>query len=392
MGLGVYLTARLSRWRRHSLDDLTAWAGLLVLPPPLDTGAATERYDDGVERRLLALEEPVRFWLDGRTLHVEARTSTLGPGYHAALVASLDAMAVEAGLTWSEVEDDTGFFAARDVPALEHAYTTFFKNLCRGVLDIIEEEGTSGLAIQIALSARPVLEGRIATPLGPRDRGFFEHPDPRAHFPWWEQGLTPTVRERLAAALLWSHFPWRSPLDEEEEAIGALVLSLMQGQSSDLPLDEVRQIMAREEEAPPQPGAIGYRRGDITLRLPSGWQIDMPGHFWGEPEDEDGTMIYWFGPRAIRITTFRYDGRFEPQEILAGSDAEIRERHTDHVITADFTEDDEGDGRYILLSARIEAAGRSALVTVTLEGETADAVGRDWALRVVRRIQPPSPD
>ncbi len=291
MGLGLSLASDLGR---KSFSDVARLArSELRLPAPLDAFATFEEGRDVIYASLFPNEEPVAVMIEGRRLLVEARTSGLGPGYHATLVDCLDRMALLGGLEWRETEDasdETGYFATRDPALLQAEHATFLAALQERVVEI-SADAPSGRNIQINLdlsrfSLGP--EADVHTQRGPRTRDEFAGDSPEAHFPWWTLGLGAPAAASLIETLLWTEFKWRAPLDDRDDVVAAALLRLadIAGDLAPPAMARVRLFLGSDAEAlgvdalPPlsDPPMIGYARWPARLQFDRGWSAVLPGH------------------------------------------------------------------------------------------------------------------
>jgi hypothetical protein len=126
--------------------------------------------------------EDVELTLPGeRAVRVCAKTSTTGPGYHAYLCELLDAFGHAMGISWQapteEDLDETGYFHARDIAALDAEFLAWLKGLAGALLER-EKEGGSGFAISMATDVRFDDDAFMTTPVGPRSVDWAESRSP----------------------------------------------------------------------------------------------------------------------------------------------------------------------------------------------------------------------
>jgi hypothetical protein len=250
-------------------------------------------------------------------LHVVAETSTLGPGYHADVLARLGPVLEELDFVWTEPADED--------PAAA---------MCRWLAS--ELTGPDQVIVGVPTSRTFVSDAPVLTALGPRDAAWCEavRADPlraKDAFPWWEAGKG---RLELANALLamWQEIPWREPIDEPErelmERTEAELAAAHAAGITDLPYEawaELLGYLGRDdaaakpiyERAGDRPATIGYRRLDMEIALSGGWIVQVPGSFAGRWED-DGAR-YWAsdGDRAIEFTSLTAEGETDSAKLLA---------------------------------------------------------------------------
>jgi hypothetical protein len=260
-------------------------------------------------------------------LALRGETATLGPGYHADVIARIGPLLEELDYAWSEPVDD--------LPAIQAAMCAWFAGELR------EHER---VRLGVPQARRFQIEAPVLTPLGPRDASWRESviADPgqaRDAFPWWERG---PGRAELASAFvaMWLEVPWREPLDRDERELMAKVdQDLRSARKADpsLPIPwtawqellahigiEDEEVLARTagdsghgDTASSVLSPIGYRRHDLDVDLSGGWSVRLPAAMVGHWED-DGER-YWAtdGDRVVEFTSFTVDGELDSERLLA---------------------------------------------------------------------------
>jgi hypothetical protein len=411
LGIDVSLVADLPsavEGRPVDLNTVLDWANpVLDIPAPLDRLAIYTLHDDLLEYALLPIEEPVCFRIErtgllGRKqrLVVSARTSSAGPGYHAALIAGLDRMAVRGGLKWRETEDEfdeAGYFANRDFDALQAAHRDFFEALSKMMLEWIDD-GRNDIAVSLPLelsSARSVIAEPVATPMGPRDGRFFEQPDPARHFPWWPEALGPDACSGIATALLWCNFAWCAPLAGRDREVGEVALALVEQvaaagarQAPPVAPAAISALLENEDQVVPATEGIGYRRRLDRQVLPGGWSVGVPGWYVREPQD-DGAIAFSFAGREVWVTIFPFPGPLDAAErdgILASTRADIALHQDGLVGRAEVKLDDPGTGGPEMWFLQGTLVATESLARITIVFPTPDH--RPWAEEVFRSVAP----
>ncbi len=213
-------------------------------------------------------------------LHVRAQTSTLGPGYHADVIAKLAPVLEELDFEWAEPEPD---------PA---------EAMCRWLAETLKASGDDQVLFGLSDARSFVSDAPVLTALGPRDAAWREAviADPAKGadaFAWWSRG--PGYRERADAMLaLWQEVPWREPLDDAEhdlmERVEADLAAAKAAGVTDLPYPEwstLLDFLGRDDKeslvirklAGEAPATIGYRRLDMEIALSGGWVVQVPACF-----------------------------------------------------------------------------------------------------------------
>jgi hypothetical protein len=247
-------------------------------------------------------------------LEVNAVTSTVGPGYHADVIARLAPLLEELEYVWASEEE----------PAQDAMARWLGEELRAGTRLV-------GMPERIFKIDAPVL-----TPLGPRDRAWVDAAiaDPaRAAaevFPWWRAG--PGQRERARALLaMWHEVPWREPLDDAERALMERVdadltaardadptLELPWAEWAELrlllgePVDAELRVRAGDREP-----AIGYRRHPMEVELSGGWSIELGGSFVGRWEDGDARWWATYGDRVVEFSSLTAGDETDSAKLLA---------------------------------------------------------------------------
>jgi hypothetical protein len=342
----------------------------------------------------------------GGRLVVSAETSAVGPGYHVFLCDVLKAMGAELGVTWADpdesekVGDPTGYFHTGDAGPVEVHMLASLQDSVAQVLRM-RRQGESGFALSMRFGHTFEHPGALLTPLGPRDerwlRRVFE--DPRIGmdvFPWWKQGLNARTRLGRALSRLWTEVVWRPPLLEEERHLLRDVARLLEqawreDPSLPYPWREWQEVLGylgiggtlaeevhhRASTAPGGP-PIGYRRGEVQVVLPEGWEIRIPGSL-AEAHLADGTWVARDHRRSVRFVPLE-DGA---EDSLAPTTAERRalelEHHGKRVSGRASLHMEPGECR---LTALCSSGRRRALCVVSFD----DPDEQDWALGCWRSL------
>lgn len=275
-------------------------------------------------------EEEIEFEFGANRLEVRARTSSCGPGYHAAVIRFLDEIGRTFAAKWDgdgDLGDETGYFEHRDFHRLQMEMAAWLRGVSRSVFEL--DESYTGIAISLPVS--PWLESThaVLTPLGPRSRDYFcrlsELGDEEilgaseAWFIWPNLQQDASFWFRTALSCLWVTMPWHTPSSDRERAFISGVLScLAQAKvldpSIDLPAPEIQELIDMKEgrrgAQPPSVGGIGYRRETVRFDLGGGWSIALPGYWYSEYSD--GRQTFYFGPDTIHASSFTFTTKAGP--------------------------------------------------------------------------------
>lgn len=423
MGLGVYVSSKLPsslKLKRES-DRQAYWAAM--------AGCLARSFTDEFEQRLLHFQgsdegleagidpgaEPILLQIEDGRLRVSAKTSGLGPGYHARVVELLEGVEREFGLSFDWDGDETGYARLRDFEQLRAHFAEFLAQLARSVRQASSDaDGCVAVNWQIGASMPECpSDWEAVTSSGPLTRDWItramaapDHRNAAGFYPWWNRGRDAHYWSSRCRALLWSEIPWRPPLGEfEAQSMQSAIDAAERARSLDpailLPeqeLDEVRALLSTdpdEFDQPPAPEGIGYARREVRHLLPGGWSLKLPGYYFHEWTDEGATAAYWFADRAVHVGSLSLDGPGATARDLAAIDrsqypdgARYLEHDAGHQFgqAAVFADTDE-EGESTLLQGQMAVAGSVAIVTITLS----DPSDLPWAEEVFRSVSHPDP-
>ncbi len=325
---------------------------------------------------------------DGR-LVVSARTASAGAGYHVFVSDLVRSIGADLGVEWappdpcSGVGDTTGHFHGADRDEVESHMLAWL----RGVAERFLETGLDDAALSLKHGHRFVVDGALATPMGPRDGAWLESvvEDPRAGvdvFPWWADGTGPEYRLGRAVCRMWTDLRWRPPISDGERAalkdVAADLLAAWRvAPKLAFPWREWQEILGylglggtiAEEvrdraKAPGAPRPLGYRRGDVRVALPGAWSIRIPGAL-AEVVEEDAGWLAWDHRREVRF-------RVVEDEMVDASDVKKSSRIVDPA-----------DGEPGQLRGVCAAAGSVGVCTVAFT----DPDDRAWAMETFGSIE-----
>jgi hypothetical protein len=365
---------------------------------------------------------PVEIRLGGNgRVRVAAATSPAGPGYHVHLCERLRQFAADFDLTWDDdpSTDPTGYFAATDRAACEAHFLRWLGRVC-GAAAAHPTDGPTCLGV----SPRQGFTGPgpVLTPLGPHPRDWLAATaaDPAkacAFFPWWAPDPDAAFYRNRALTRLWSEFPWRPPLTEEEgeltdQIANDLATAYKLDPAGELPWREWLEVLAAIEndedghtvnptdpalteavtqrawESDPADPLIGYRRLPVRVPLCGGWSVEVPGGFAREWET-DRTWTGWDATRTVWVHGVSFtkpDGsRPTPVEAVAVGKRSLPEGTPVPGVTAEGLRGEavygeaEEDGRRVWRLSGVTAT-EGQLVVCHVYSEDPD--DRDWAVHV----------
>ncbi len=413
MGLGLYLVA--TPLVANPLDVVEHF----LRASCAEVLEALNRGDGSLGATLHPAAEEVEFTLEGSALLVSAKTSSVGPGYHAYLCELLHELEARLGNAFGPVPDEqdeeqggdgdeTGYFTNGDRAALEDEMLAWLRGLC----DVVAEQlaqGSEGFMISMGTDHVFEFDGALATPMGPRSAAWLEaaRQDPRSGidlFPWWGLGLGADHAAGRALVRMWSEVRWREPMDDDEDALLEKVdADLRRAHELDpaLPLPwaewaEMLDWLAREdalahevhERARGLTAGIGYRRRPVRVRLAGRWSVRVPGEM-SSSFDEDSTWCGFMPGRTLWMSSFTIG---DPENPTRSAAQTLPSKEPDQPLfelgpladgyagRASLGKTSEGD---IELSVEIALPHRLALFTFVL----ADAADLDWARQVAAAVR-----
>jgi hypothetical protein len=251
-------------------------------------------------------------------IHVRAVTSSVGPGYHAAVVDLLEPVFDELDFTWAPAEVPD-YIDHRSVPKLQQRFVD-------DLSDRLARRGDGQLRLAMPAHHAFRIDAPLVSALGPRDdawvaRAIVEPMAGKDVFAWWDPAEVGAYERSRALIKLWLDVPWREPLDDAEKklmrSVDADLRDAMKA-NPDLELpwaawaelldnlgSEAGHVSRVEKRAAAAggAGAIGYRRFDMDVEIAGGWSLVLPGNFVTNTEDDGERFWGTDGERAIEVTT-----------------------------------------------------------------------------------------
>jgi hypothetical protein len=327
-------------------------------PDPVEVGDVPGGHGFSFEAHPAAQSIEV-FADDSGRFRLDARTTVVGPGYHAAVCELADELAKKLNIEWAArgtasdgaaedaavkpgCWDDTGYFFTRDFAALERSFDDYTRNVCNVLLkteaDGLADEpgGTRAwrFAVGVPVSPRYLYEADVLTPMGPRDMAWARaaaadpsSPAARSIFAWWHRKEDAGYHLASALVQMWK---WAVPNGSDMHAMGVvfafddLLVAYDLDPALDYPWADIREMcelidemnedglpeVALElfdiatEKSDGRPGTIGYCRAKVAHDLPGEWRIILPGRFGVEME-EAGTWIAFDSTTTVRVSSMR---------------------------------------------------------------------------------------
>lgn len=409
MGVGFLVSSTpwaRRRWAKPTVAGLAKELGR-IYRDVLGDALLSERLvvgqnDEGV----WASWHPAEEWLyielldDGR-LQAQAKTSTVGPGYHALLIEVLDRMEQELSIRWDwtaeDEGDESGFAISRDFGALQEEMLTWLGALSRHVAGMEPAESAFQVVCMPLEERIPRLPSMIATPTGPRTREWFgeigrDEPARRtagtAFFPWWGASRDASFWKGMGDVLGWCELAWVPPRDESERRSMEFVAACYERAAIDsAERSELRDLLGREAGVDaPLAGGIGYRRGMCRFPLLGAWTMELPGHFQVEALNDGGNLQVHDGRRSVYVSAMTVEGLAAGELIGKVVGREAAKHWSDaHLQGAAYWESSEDEScRHLMTSVAVN--GRLLLLTITVDEDEGDTA---WAWEVARSVRHP---
>lgn len=352
-------------------------------------------------------------------MSVSARTSGAGPGYYCYLRDVLYEWGQDLGVVW----DDIGTPADALWDHLVRFHVEGPATLEQETLDWLQETltefrdaarfGVTQWCLSPVDGAQFVFDGTIATALGPRNQEWVQAvlADPLRgvdSFPWWKQERDARYLLNRALSWMWLEVRWRPPASADDaqvlaDAIACLELAYQQDPTLDYPWHEWQEMYAalgvlgpasdevarRAAEHPAPVVRIGYRRGDVRVKVEDGWSLCVPGSF-SFRDDEEGGWTVSDGGRSVGFTSWLFR-----REDVAPPSAEETLGRLAHLIEGEAEEYQGqtcrsraflargGADAYWELTAHVAVPGCLAICTICF----VDRADEEWARGVWRSIE-----
>ncbi len=333
MAVGIALAGTLPADHRVRLAEAREWLSRAAVwfESAGDAVLETRLARDGEEHPLLHVHfhpagEPAQLRVGGSgKVTVHAKTSPVGPGYHAHLCSLLKDFAEDFEIQWNDPapdRDPAHFFAQGDLARLERHFLHWLALECSNAVRRTEPGRT--LSVGLPRPLRFLHPGPVLTPTGPRSVEWLktvagDATAGRDFFPWWSPDLDAAFYARRAETDLWLAFPWRAPLTETEgEVVDQIAADFANAHEADpaaaLPwsawaatLEAISQdggkytvepvpeelaaiVRSRDDGAAK---AMGYRKHPVAVAFSGGWQMQLPGRLAIRREDEGRTWTAW---------------------------------------------------------------------------------------------------
>lgn len=345
------------------------------------------------------------------SVHVDANTSTVGPGYHAYVADLLSRFAHDMRITFRS-DNGNGADALRLSPTEIDTLFAQWLSETAGTIESLLNQGATGLSLSMPATHVFLHGGAVATPLGPRSKAWVTATkgDGRKGFdifPWTEPGIGGQFYLGRALFQMWTDVRFRPPAtDEERGMLESIDRDLEQAYrlkpDLEIPWHEWAETLALlgkesliatraqlKASTRPSTEPIGYRRHDVVAHLSGGFSVRLPGSF-AERWDERGTFSAWEGAQSFWFTsltaTFTSQAAPSSREALAGLaplGGDVFEEEDAGLLRRASFGVGEDEGRTVHeLRAHIAYGAQVAIATICFEHDA----DRAWALNTFRSI------
>lgn len=383
-------------------------------------------YDGMIAVNLHPAAEDVEISVDRGSVLISAKTSTIGPGYHAMLVDLVDEVARRANITlaWEgdgdNGGDETDYHEHRDMKLLREETVRWLKTVS-GL--ILEHAGEGVEQFQINMPVGCDMVSRdffVMSPMGEFQRGWFDavagageselETMAERFFPAWHEAGRAEYWANTGRYLMLWEVDWTVPADEgQRRGYEDVIACFEQARKLDptLPLPEAelgelgKLLESREVPSPPATDGFGFRRGPMMRPVGSDWSAEIPGYFrLGEDVHENGRhQYYWFGAREVHFSTLGFrstdDGMTAADMVGGGSEDDNREelgfKPANDWMATDATSRWSDDHWTVQASFGVSHNGGHDVLVLTIVHEDGEE-GRTWAKALLESVTCPGPD
>jgi hypothetical protein len=203
--------------------------------------------------------------------------------------------------------DETDYFFGGDEGLLVENVACWLQAVAGTFFDGSVEEADRGIALCMPMDPQFEADEIAITPLGPRGRDWLhetaqEGSKGKDFFAWWAPGFNAEYYLGRAVTQMWSSVRWRLPVNETERNVLKDVADSLHSAYQLNPAlaypwaewEEILELLGADDSEkdlvrPKVKGepTIGYRRKHVTVALPGGWRMRIPGSFSDFESDRD---------------------------------------------------------------------------------------------------------
>ena len=367
-----------------------------------------------------AAEEVELTLINPEHLVVSANTSTVGPGYHVFLTSMLQNWAQDFHASWErpgesseDYCDETDYFFSGDEKRLVDNMAYWLQAVANSFFDGSLQADHRGTALCMPIDPQFEAEQTAITPLGPRGRDWLyetaqEGTKGKDFFAWWTPGFNAEYYLGRALTQMWSNVRWRSPVNDAERNVLNEVADTLRSAhqlNPTLPYpwaewEEILELLGADvpekelvrSQVKGKP-TIGYRRRHVTVALPGGWRVRIPGSFSDFESDQDNDQCALDPPREIWFTSYPFTAS-SPRETFESTKRKMKEgspeyllERADYIAKAIVSRKRRNTGEdYFVLNSSNTCPDKRAVCTILFS----QPEQKEWALEIWRSIQPPT--
>lgn len=358
-------------------------------------------------------EEEMHFYVESGYLVCSAKTSSVGPGYHAFVVELLETVEKKCGFNWDwnnekmGFEDECGYYEHKNYQLLQETMCYHLQVLARF---FINRQSEGKFNISLSLDLRIEHDCFAISPMGPWDKEFFQeidrlelseiHTKADKFFAWWNKDMDALFWKNVGMVWMWTEIKWQPPIDQQAMTYPLLLTTLecfekareLSDGDMQFPEEEIKEIeilLSVNDYFIPKQGLVGFYRLNRRMPLTGNWSILLPGYFYEAKEEDESRASYFHKDRSIFAHSF-FDPSGEIPEFPADEEIDNQslgvftfEKDT-CVGKATLIRAPESEGGYQILICHAAAPGSVCTVTLAMDHDE----DFDWAIETFKSIEP----
>jgi hypothetical protein len=331
----------------------------------------------------------------------DSQTNITGPGFHKTVADFISDLSNSMNLNL-KVDDETSYWVKRDFNKLQAEHVDWLTALCDKML----EDNETSLMISWPIDGwKPTSKENIITPMGSYTskhiKYIFTEGDmvefAKEYFIWYNSTKDSYYYRGVSLYLMWNEFSWVKPRNSDEKELANNILKYLEMARKEdinlrLPLKEYEEIAELIGKKSTLEGPsfefhtnIGYRRNDIVVPFPGGWEAILPGDFIVEAEEEG--YVYWNEKCNFRLSSYNIENEKDAINIFDSSTEEsntLSYEINGYKHKAEYQLVVEEDGTsYWVLQGEILGCNKLAITTITWQDERLT----EWATDVFKKIK-----
>jgi hypothetical protein len=219
----------------------------------------------------------------------------------------------------------------------------------------------------------------------------------KEYFIWYNATKDSYYYRGVSLYLMWNEFSWVKPRNSDEEDLANKILKYLEMARKEdsnlrLPLKEYEEIAELIGKKSNLGGPcfefhtnIGYRRNDIIVPFPGGWEATLPGDFIVEAE-EDG-YVYWNEKCNFRLSSYNIENEkdainFFDNPTEGSNNLSYEINGYKHKAEYQLLAEEDGTS-YWVLQGEILGFNNLAIITITWQDERLT----EWAIDAFKKIK-----